>query len=919
MNKFELNTFLLNKWFYKNFNSTINNKNNIDILSPSLDFFIHSVINPLLDKGLIESNMKLNIIVKAKHENLTRSITPLQTLQVSDINQLKDILIGFYTTFHEENYNQIEFNEVIFNFRVLSGDFLPLAKNKVLKVEDHIKFKIKAYDHKISNVNLPLNMDLYLWGEISFLNEYNKATLQIYNLIYNFNLAEDSYICEVKTLEGQRIIKFKDTILDKYDLYHFKREIYGLNSNIEEVNRLFIFKDNNIIAKGKKHNPPVIPKVSKAYQISNKIIAMDIETKANNGKMDAVCISLFDGKSLKSFFISDFKNSEDLIIESIKYLNRPKYSGFKIYFHNFALFDSVFIVKRLRKLGTLDLKVRDGVLIEIKCKFSDKVKLTFRDSYLLLPSSLDSLGKNLIGINESKELFPYEFLNQSDLSYKGVIPDLTYFNNVSEEDYQEYKEQFKTNEWDLKAETIKYCESDVMLLHNVLRKFSLTIFRHFKMDIFKYPTLPSLAFAIYRASYLKEGWNISILDGEIYKFISNAYTGGHVDLYHHQNKPDEKVYRYDVNSLYPFVMLNDPMPVGNPIQFEGDILDKKIFNEFAKTFKLEEKFGFFEANIETPSSLNAPILLKRMKFKDIGFRTVAPLGKWTGVYHSEELSNSEKYGYNYTVNKGYLFNRQIIFKEYITFLYELKKNSSNGTPDYLISKLLMNSLYGRFGMTPDNLNTAILSNLEIDFLIQSNEEYHIYDKTDLDDDFSIITFRKIDDEQTDANVNVSIAASITAGGRLHMSNFKNMPGYKLFYSDTDSIDLDKPLAEEFVGKEIGEMKLEHVWEKAVYISNKAYIGVDKEGEIYRRIRGVKVNSSEFRNNPIDYSDMEKLLDKESFIKVPQVRWFRSYKEGKILIKDTTYKLEGNDNKRISIYENGKKSYTNPMIIDETTK
>jgi len=45
--------------------------------------------------------------------------------------------------------------------------------------------------------------------------------------------------------------------------------------------------------------------------------------------------------------------------------------------------------------------------------------------------------------------------------------------------------------------------------------------------------------------------------------IKQGYTGGSVDVY----KPTgQHIYRYDVNSLYPYVMKSYPMPVGNPIQ-----------------------------------------------------------------------------------------------------------------------------------------------------------------------------------------------------------------------------------------------------------------------------------------------------------------------------------------------------------------
>lgn len=45
-------------------------------------------------------------------------------------------------------------------------------------------------------------------------------------------------------------------------------------------------------------------------------------------------------------------------------------------------------------------------------------------------------------------------------------------------------------------------------------------------------------------------------------------------------------------------------------------------------------YGFFEVELQTPpkKEWNEPILLKKHKTKFGGFRTIAPVGKWTGVY-----------------------------------------------------------------------------------------------------------------------------------------------------------------------------------------------------------------------------------------------------------------------------------------------
>jgi hypothetical protein len=59
----------------------------------------------------------------------------------------------------------------------------------------------------------------------------------------------------------------------------------------------------------------------------------------------------------------------------------------------------------------------------------------------------------------------------------------------------------------------------------------------------------------------KHSAKIPIIVGKAYNDLSQAYSGGLVDVY----KPTgENLYHSDVNSLYPFAMLQD-MPVRAPV------------------------------------------------------------------------------------------------------------------------------------------------------------------------------------------------------------------------------------------------------------------------------------------------------------------------------------------------------------------
>jgi hypothetical protein len=138
---------------------------------------------------------------------------------------------------------------------------------------------------------------------------------------------------------------------------------------------------------------------------------------------------------------------------------------------------------------------------------------------------------------------------------------------------------------------------------------------------------------------------LPIIIGKTYYDIKKSYTGGAVDVYLPYG---ENLYLYDINSLYPAVMRENPMPVGEPKYFEGNILENNILNliNYEKTsqdlkgennsslrvknnFNFENindrPFGFFEVEIETPNDILNPILQTKLNGR-FG-RTIAPIGK----------------------------------------------------------------------------------------------------------------------------------------------------------------------------------------------------------------------------------------------------------------------------------------------------
>lgn len=137
------------------------------------------------------------------------------------------------------------------------------------------------------------------------------------------------------------------------------------------------------------------------------IITMDLETRILNERENCeiqnvipVCLSIYDGYKKLSFFISDYKSSDKMLISAINSILISKYNKYIVILHNFSYFDGILIFKTLISLGIRhDLIQKEGRLIDTKIYFGNKCEISFRDSYLMLPSSLDYIGKIPTNVN----------------------------------------------------------------------------------------------------------------------------------------------------------------------------------------------------------------------------------------------------------------------------------------------------------------------------------------------------------------------------------------------------------------------------------------------------------------------------------------------------------------------------------------
>jgi hypothetical protein len=878
-------------------------------------FFIY------LKKTNITQNNYIFIMVKLKTlENEYKTLSYIQKFTNREYNEVFEAIMKFYYK-KAEYYEWTNITHIIVQYKICSKGTV-IEKSKIVEPIETIKeLEGKSILNFInySGIKLANTMDYNLWGKVTHQSE-NMIIVKKHNsdseFIINTNKKLDNNNIEyysndvVLRLDDLILVSFTDILnKDSNSLDTFSRYIKVKNSKDQE----YIFKNGNLVFKKIPKTVKYLKPLLKDKKINNKIIVMDVETRDIGDRKRVYCISIFDGSKIKNLFLSDYNNEKDLLESSIKYLLREKYNKHKVYFHNFSKFDSAFFIKTLSILSNKTLKpiTRNDKIIELKFYYGSNYYIVFRDSLLLLPAKLSKLAKSF-GF-EDKGVFPYDFVNNKhiNLDYNGKFPRFHFFPwekfSDSQEildyrnNYFEYKKLFKYKKWNLRDESIKYCENDVRILYNVLIKFNKIIFEKFNVDGLKYPTLSSLSFAIYRTNYLRS-LTIPLITGNLYKALKLSYTGGSVDVYRSYG---ENINGYDVNSLYPSVMRNNDMPVGNPIFFEGDVYEYE-----------KDPFGFFEVEVNCPLDLNVPMLQIRIKTSK-GFRTITPVGTWTWGYFSEEIKGAIKLGCTFKVLRGFLFERQNIFKDFVTDINKYKENSERNSAEYIIFKMIQNSIYGRFGMKPEIENSLIVSDKEFDELI-SNDYIIPIKYYDLDENNKkFITFYDLRDTNLlnftrEMNVSVSIASAITAYARIFMSYYKNLPDITLFYSDTDSIYCKGNLDEKYISeKELGKFKLEKKLTKGIFLTAKMYGGkyLDKNNKIkdFCKIKGL--------NQKVEFIRLLPLLFKNKHIKFEQEKWYRDISDSSIIKKNFEHKLELSSFKRRIIYdENNKFIETKPIIL-----
>ena len=322
---------------------------------------------------------------------------------------------------------------------------------------------------------------------------------------------------------------------------------------------------------------------------------------------------------------------------------------------------------------------------------------------------------------------------------------------------------------------------------------------------------------VYRSKFLPD----VLIQGSLsLPYISDieqdAYKGGRTDALYKGN-PDTEIYKYDVNSLYPYSMLGDI-----PIRYLQSVDVDKISNYMDDFIML----------------LNVTISIKETdKYSFIGgegMRTdkgelIFPIGEYNVWLWQPMFELLDRYGYIKEIHKCYAYDSYNIFDEYVKTLYQLRAQYklSGDTARDLLVKILLNSLYGKFGQrehatwelagddeTDTMIDGGVMIGEETTGLTRFEAEYEGVNTQYLQIGNTLYhAYESVGTTPSETSV-MSIAGYITTKARAILWDAMRHVidnGGEVFYCDTDSIFSSIRLPDDMVSDtELGKWKLEEI-------------------------------------------------------------------------------------------------------------
>ena len=339
------------------------------------------------------------------------------------------------------------------------------------------------------------------------------------------------------------------------------------------------------------------------------------------------------------------------------------------------------------------------------------------------------------------------------------------------------------------------------------------------------PTLPSSGMDLWRRKYLYETINQpSWLKNQI---CYESYYGGRTECFHKGMIDD--FYVYDINSMYPFIMLR-PFPDINHLRFNKEDSDEFIL----------EYEGCARVTIYAP-----PMYIPILPYKHMD-RLLFPCGYLTGTWTNTELRYAMENGYSLIKTHWNLYSTDTenYFENFILDLYEKRMEYAHDkrSEEYII-KILMNSLYGKFGTKIDKRGSGLLRTIDDSTRLEDLVGAMIYD-----DKYYIKALDRIP-----VYVLPLLSSYVTSQSRILLHKY--ISKVRNYYCDTDSLFTPTRLE---TSTELGDLKLEYTVTRGWIFGNKMYYLICEElDDPIIKCKGIPYSKLAFF-----YEDLFERLDKK---------------------------------------------------------
>lgn len=343
-------------------------------------------------------------------------------------------------------------------------------------------------------------------------------------------------------------------------------------------------------------------------------------------------------------------------------------------------------------------------------------------------------------------------------------------------------------------------------------------------------TVGATAFNAWRSVYMNRPVYVH-KDKSVLQLERSAYHGGRVEVFYQGRLEGDHYYYLDINNMYGYVMKSNKFPVG--LQGHSHTLGLRRMITYLERYAVIARVI---VNTDEPVFIT----------KHNGF-TCYPLGRFETVLTTHELIYALQAGYLESVLEFAWYKQDYLFRDYIDQFYQLrlKYRKSDNRGFESICKLLINSLYGKFGQT--GLQQFIIGQVPYNEVwhmpvihAQTGERYYqtALGGTVLEEHHQGESYHAIP----------AIAAHVTADARLYLWTLIQRAGlHNVYYCDTDSLivnslgyyNLEHLIAENTLGK----LKIETQSSYLIVNAPKDY-----EMENRLKIKGIRSNAVEISPN-----------------------------------------------------------------------